>query len=102
MMFGIDMPRPFVQASECGNCQSLRTVKYYPSCCILTDRARLQPLFEQMIACVEALEQAERLISALQFVYGDCFSEQVRNDIPNRRMINEKALAALAALVEEK
>ena len=33
--WGIDMPTPFVQAAQCGNCGSMETVKYYPSCCML-------------------------------------------------------------------
>lgn len=37
-MWGIDMPKKFIDASECGNCQSMNTVKYYPPCCILADR----------------------------------------------------------------
>lgn len=34
-MFGIDMPTRFVDASVCGNCGSINTVKYYPSCCMV-------------------------------------------------------------------
>lgn len=37
-MFGINMPTRFEVASICGNCGSLETVKYYPSCCIIADR----------------------------------------------------------------
>lgn len=37
-MFGINMPTRFMDAAQCGNCQSMQTVKYYPSCCIVADR----------------------------------------------------------------
>lgn len=33
--WGIDFPTEFAQASECGNCKSINTVKYYPSCCMV-------------------------------------------------------------------
>ena len=36
--FGINLPTRFIDAAECGNCQSIETVKYYPSCCIVADR----------------------------------------------------------------
>ncbi len=34
-MFGIDIPRRFEEDGICGNCGSVCTVKYYPSCCII-------------------------------------------------------------------
>lgn len=36
--FGINLPTRFIDAAECGNCQSIHTNKYYPSCCIVADR----------------------------------------------------------------
>lgn len=41
-MRGINTPVKFIDGSQCGNCQSSNTVKYYPSCCILADRSILQ------------------------------------------------------------
>jgi len=41
-LFGIPMPSKFIDAVECGNCSSMETVKYYPSCCIVADRERLK------------------------------------------------------------
>lgn len=38
LMFGIDFPTKFIEAAQCGNCSSMHTVKYYPSCCIVADR----------------------------------------------------------------
>lgn len=37
-MFGTPTPTRFIDAVECGNCGSMETVKYYPSCCILAER----------------------------------------------------------------
>jgi hypothetical protein len=37
-MWGIDLPTRFIDAAVCGNCGSLETVKYYPSCCIVAVR----------------------------------------------------------------
>lgn len=34
--WGIDLPSSFITAAVCGNCGSLETVKYYPSCCMLS------------------------------------------------------------------
>lgn len=34
-VFGIPKPTRFVDAAECGNCGSVHTVKYYPSCCLV-------------------------------------------------------------------
>lgn len=39
-LFGIPMPTRYVDAAECGNCGSMNTVKYYPSCCIEADRMK--------------------------------------------------------------
>lgn len=36
--FGVPLPSRFLDAAECGNCASIETVKYYPSCCIVADR----------------------------------------------------------------
>lgn len=38
--FGIPMDTNFTEAAECGNCGSMNTVKYYPSCCIMADRRK--------------------------------------------------------------
>lgn len=42
-MFGINLPIEFIQAAKCGNCGSMETVKYYPSCCVIN--------FEDEILC---------------------------------------------------
>jgi ribosomal protein S27E len=39
-VFGINLPTLFTEVSACGNCGSLNTVKYYPACCIFSDRRR--------------------------------------------------------------
>ena len=33
--WAINRPIPFINAAECGNCHSMNTVKYYPSCCMM-------------------------------------------------------------------
>jgi ribosomal protein S27E len=33
--WGISMPSHFLDTDPCGNCRSLQTVKYYPSCCMV-------------------------------------------------------------------
>lgn len=47
--WGIDMPLPFEKAAECGNCRSMHTVKYYPSCCMLEayEQGRKAPRTEE-------------------------------------------------------
>lgn len=53
--FGINMPSRFMDAVECGNCGSLRTVKYYPACCIVEDRtsrATQDPFADFCAKCV--------------------------------------------------
>lgn len=49
-MFGINTPTRFVEASECGSCGSMETVKYYPSCCILSARDVLTRQLECAVA----------------------------------------------------
>lgn len=78
-MFGIDMPTRFIDASECGNCRSINTVKYYPSCCIVTDRDATQETIEQLSRereiCVEALKKAPEHFQRCyesDFEYCDC------------------------------
>jgi len=57
--FGINMPTRFIDAAECGNCKSINTVKYYPSCCILSDRQWAITHDPAVLGLVEALEQIQ-------------------------------------------
>lgn len=65
-MWGIDMPTPFKQAAECGNCKSVHTVKYYPACCILSDReqssAQLALLKGEVAAARARIKELEDLM----------------------------------------
>jgi hypothetical protein len=62
--FGINLPTRFMDAAECGNCRSMETVKYYPSCCIMADRDNSVPL-----AQVEPLiKTLEYIVSKKQFI----------------------------------
>lgn len=54
-MWGIDMPIRFVDAAECGNCCSVNTVKYFPSCCIVADRG---PTIRALLELVEMQREA--------------------------------------------
>lgn len=54
--FGINTPTRFVDAAPCGNCGSIETVKYYPSCCITADRAQTK---EDLANCLTAYSAIE-------------------------------------------
>jgi hypothetical protein len=42
-LFGIPLPFKFNQVVLCGNCGSMDTIRYFPSCCIVADRKAVAP-----------------------------------------------------------
>lgn len=44
--WGVPLPSSFLAAVDCGNCGSLETVKYYPSCCVVEDRQARIRMFD--------------------------------------------------------
>ncbi len=61
-LFGIDMPTPFIQAAECGNCTSMQTIKYYPSCCMMA-------AFEQGLTHERA--RSAKLVAVMKAIYSE-------------------------------
>lgn len=55
-MFGTDLPTQFIEAAICGNCLSSETVKYYPSCCIVTDRKSFEQVLTKLEEAVEVIK----------------------------------------------
>lgn len=65
--FGIDLPTDFISASKCGNCTSMRTVKYYPSCCIMADREQAQIKTKSLQEQISAIRMVIKIISKTDF-----------------------------------
>lgn len=61
-MFGIDLPTQFIEAAICGNCLSSETVKYYPSCCIVTDRKSFEPIFTKLEEALKVIEEIDKTL----------------------------------------
>lgn len=56
-MFGIGFPEEYIDlmnASECGNCKSIHTVKYYPACC-MTEFRNKNKLIETLVDAQDTL-----------------------------------------------
>lgn len=95
-MWGVDMPLPFIKASECGNCKSIRTVKYYPSCCILADREFNSKIIRAVGPLVEALD-----VVKMRCEHDSLTIEELRHYSAQMYRISEKALAAFEKAMKE-
>ena len=70
--FGIDMPTEFTQAVECGNCGSLETVKYYPSCCMINMfNAAVKELMPEIEKLIKAISTADKKSPRMRMALAD-------------------------------